>query len=341
MTEIRTDPVTGNQVIIATERGKRPTDLKSVLPEKKVKKIEDSCPFCPGNEEKTPPEISRINRRDKWTVRVVPNKYPAVSMESSCNINDSILFKKEKGKGKHEVIIESREHNKSFFYMDIKEFEYMLKMYKKRYKDLINLEGIKYVSIFKNYKKEAGASLEHPHSQAIALPLVPKLIKEELHGSKNYFEKEGNCIYCDIIKEELNNNERIITETKNFLVLAPYASIYSYHTQIIPKEHKSNFETINNKLIEELAILLFDIFNRMGRLLGDFPFNMYLHTLPKDEENHNKTYHWHMEIAPRLSNQAGFELGSGMYINTVAPEQAAKVLRSVPTNCCNKKAYIV
>lgn len=329
MPEIRKDPVLGRNVIIASERGKRPTDLLAITEDLRVKDYVETCPFCMGNEEKTPPEIDRMVQDNRWMVRVVPNKFPALSIESKCKEMDEGLFTKKNGLGYHEVIIESGIHSKSFFNMDTEEFEYILKMYRKRDKNLMKLDKIKYVSVFKNYKKKAGASLEHPHSQIMALPMVPNSIVEELEGSKRYYEEKERCIYCDMIREEIKSDERVVINTENFLVLEPYASIYNYETVITPKAHIVDFNEITDTLIRELAIVLKDTFSRMEKVLGDFPFNMYVHTLPKGYEEYRNSYHWHIVISPRLSNQAGFELGSGVYINTVAPEDAARSLRDV------------
>ncbi|EOD01537.1 galactose-1-phosphate uridylyltransferase [Caldisalinibacter kiritimatiensis] len=329
MPELRKDPVTGKHVIIAIERGKRPSDLKETNEEIKPKSYVETCPFCVGNEEKTPPEIDRIENENEWVTRVVPNKFPALSMESECEDSNQRLFWKKNGVGYHEVIIETRDHSKSLFNMEVNDFVNILKTYKKRYNELINKDEIKYVSIFKNYKKKAGASLEHSHSQAIALPLVPNLVKEELEASKKYFEKYKRCIFCDIINEEIKDDKRIVINDDHFVVLAPFASIYNYELMIIPKAHQHSFKDITENELKMLAESMKEVFNRLNKVIGDFPFNMYIHTLPKGMEKYKKSYHWHIEISPRLSNHAGLELGSGIYINTVAPEDAVKNLRNI------------
>ncbi|MTI68511.1 MAG: galactose-1-phosphate uridylyltransferase [Firmicutes bacterium] len=329
MTEIRKHPVTKKRVIIAVERNGRPSDLiKSEYKSDKEDFVE-TCPFCPGNEEDTPKEIMRFTKKNDWKVRVVPNKYSALSMKSKCKDDNSELFNKKNGLGFHEVIIEGRKHNSNYFNMNKEDFIYILHMHRERYKDLMMRKGIEYVSIYKNYQKKAGASLEHTHSQMIASPFIPSLIEEELISSKEYFDSKGSCIYCDILKEEIDKKERIVIESENFIVLTPFASMYNYEISIFPKSHQSSFIEMSIKEVRELAGLLEKIFKKMGNLLGEFPFNMFLHNAPLLKKEYDNSYHWHIGITPRFSTQAGFELGSGIYINTISPEDAAKTLRNI------------
>lgn len=328
MPEIRFDPLTGRQVIIAIERSKRPTDLKGAIEEEILDEFIEGCPFCPGNESKTPPETFRISVDDEWKVRVIPNKFPALALDSNCCEEKSKLYRMDNGIGIHEVIIENRKHNGSFFNITKEEYKYIIEAYKERYKTLIDKDNIQYVNVFKNYKKKAGASLEHSHSQIIASALVPYVIEEEILRSREYFNREKNCIFCDILKAERESNKRVITDNDSFTALCPYASKYNYEVLIMPNNHNSNFEKINDKEIEDLADILKHTFDKMYKILGDFPFNMFIHSLPKNMDSKDG-YHWHLEIVPRTSTHAGFEIGSGVYINSTPPEEGARLLREI------------
>ena len=331
MSEIRIDPITGRHLIFAVERDLRPTDLwnlaKEVNPMSELDYVQ-KCPFCKGNESATPEEILKVPDSEDWKVRVFPNKFPAIKSMDDENMQSSkphSIYEKYSGIGTHEVIVESPFHNTNYFTMNLEDFTIFIEAMVLRYKAIISNKDIEYVSFFKNHQKLAGASLFHPHSQLIGLNSVPDFVKYEVEGSKTFFDKTHSCPYCHILELELSKKERLIYENEHFAVICPFAPKYKYETWILPKKHLPYFETEDN--IDELAKALYFCFKAMYIELGDFPFNMFLHALPKTMKSGEIYYHYHFEINPRLSGNAGFELGTGIYINSIYPEEAAKKLK--------------
>lgn len=332
MSEIRIDPITKRQVIFAKERELRPSDLwtkdvkKLFLDMEKREDFDPRCPFCRGNEEITPPQRMSYPGEGDWEVRIVPNKFPAIREEASVKrIKTNLLFQKYSAIGYHDVIIESPLHNDNYFSMSEEHFERVIRMMHQRYTQMIEDEKVDFVSFFKNYQRLAGASLYHPHSQLIGLNSIPDFVRYEVEGSGSYYQKSGKCPYCDILKVELSKRERLVLENESFAAICPYAPKYKYEVWIIPKKHLAFFE--EEKEIRALSSILYRIFGTMHRVLGDFPYNLYLHALPKSMAGCEEFYHYHFEINPRISGNAGFELGTGIYINSVFPEQAAENLR--------------
>ena len=336
MTELRKDPIIDNWVIISTERGRRPLDYKIKTEEKK----KDNCVFCEGNESKTPPEIfafreeGTMENKPGWKVRVVPNKYPALKMEEKeIILKEAGMFKKMNGLGAHEVIIETPHHHKDFDNLSIDNIVLILKTYRQRYLDLYGDKRIKYILIFKNYGIDGGASLEHSHSQLIATPIIPQRIKEELRGAKEYFDLNTRCIFCDYIKQEIKSKDRLIKETEKYVAISPFAARFPFETWILPKYHNARYEEISDNDILSLAGIMKEILFRIKKKLNNPPYNFIIHTAPSKEfstrewPDLDKKYHWHIEIIPRLTKIAGFEWGTGFYINTTSPEEAARILR--------------
>lgn len=329
MPEFRKDPVTGRWVIIATERAKRPTDFVREAVEIKVG---NNCPFCPGNETKTPPEVLAYRSNGTapnspgWRLRVVPNKFPVLGIEGDLNKQGEGLFDKMNGIGAHEVIIETPGHEKTFASMAEKEIEDVLWSFRDRMLDLKKDKRFRYILIFKNHGAAAGASLEHTHSQLIALPIVPKRVREEVNGAKKYFELKERCVYCDIIRQEREQGVRVILENKDFVVESPYAPRFPFEAHILPKVHDSCFEEAQSFEYESLAKITKALVARMEKVLERPAYNLMIHTSPFGEER-NDFYHWHIEVMPKLTKVAGFEWGTGFYINPTPPEEAAKFLR--------------
>jgi len=327
MSELRKDPIVGRWVIISVERGKRPTDFISPSQKKKG----GFCPFCPGNEHTAPPEIMAFRPVDTqpnstgWTLRVVSNKFPALQIHGELIKTGEGIFDKMSGIGAHEVVIETPHHNLSLSTMPIKAVEDMLWAYYLRLNDLKKDQRFRYVLIFKNEGEDAGASLEHTHSQLIALPIVPKLVREEIDSAEQYFHFKERCIFCDVISQELEDGKRVIYENSNYLALAPFAPRAPFETWILPKKHESSFYP-PNKDFSMLADILQRIVKQMDRILDIPPYNFIIHTSPFYDET-NDYYHWHIEIMPKLTKIAGFEWGSGFYINPTPPEEAAKFMR--------------
>ncbi len=326
MPELRKDPISGRWVIISVERGKRPTDFKIRVPVKKG----GFCAFCNGNEHTTPPEILAVRHvlsdpdTPGWSVRVVPNKFPALNIESQLNKVNEGIFEKMDGVGAHEVIIESPEHNFTLSTMPLKSVEDTLSVFYKRISELKKDNRFKYVLVFKNEGDDAGATLEHTHSQLIALPIVPKLVDEEINNSRQYYKKNEKCIFCDIIRQETADRTRVISENENFISLAPYAPRSPFETWILPKNHESRFSPDGKFPL--LAQILQKTLKQIDKVLTLPPYNMMIHISPFEEEL-NKYYHWHIEIKPKLTKVAGFEWGSSFYINPTPPEEAARFMR--------------
>ncbi|HBY56774.1 MAG TPA: galactose-1-phosphate uridylyltransferase [Candidatus Atribacteria bacterium] len=336
MNELRKDPIIDNLVIISTERGRRPLDYKR----KKEKKKKNYCVFCEGNESKTPPEKyafreeGTLENTPGWKVRVVPNKYPALEMEDGKPIIEKVgIYEKMNGLGVHEVIIETPHHFENLDKLSIDNITLILKTYQQRYLSIFEDERIKYILIFKNYGIDGGASLEHSHSQLIATPIIPKRIEEELNGSTKYFHLKKRCIFCEYINQEIQFKERIIKETEKYVAISAFAARFPFETWVLPKFHNAYYEEISDDEIFDLARMMKEILFRINNKLNNPPYNFIIHTAPSkkfstDEwTDLDKKYHWHIEIIPRLTKIAGFEWGTGFYINPTSPEEAAKVLR--------------
>lgn len=328
MNELRRDPVVGRWVIVNQTYPKKPQDFR-VEPHHYDEPT--NCPFCFGNEHMTPPEIQAF-RHEKtlpnapgWQIRVVPNKFPALQIEGDLDKRGLGLFDLSNGVGAHEVIIETPYHTKDIPDLELHEIEKILEMYALRSKDLEKDRRFKYIMIFKNYGPAAGASLDHNHSQLIALPMIPKNVLEELVGATEYYEFRERCVFCDIIRQEVQEKERIIVENKHFLSFCPFVSRSSFEAWIIPKTHQASYCEITKEGIAELAGILKEVLSRIKRALNDPPYNFIIHTSPIDEEERHG-YHWHMEIMPRLSRIAGFEWGTGFYAVETPPETAVKYL---------------
>lgn len=329
MSELRKDPIIDRWVIIATERGKRPSDFGSTMEEKKPA---PNCPFCEGNEDKTPPEILSYRKSGTkpntpgWWTRVVPNKFPALTIEGNLERAGEGIFDMMSGRGAHEVIIETPNHNDTFLTLPVERVEEMLWAYRDRTMDLKKDPLIKYILIFKNNGKAAGASLEHPHSQLIATPSVPKRVGEEIEGSRRYFKYKDRCIYCDMVKQEIDSDQRVVWQNQDFVAICPYASRFPFETWILPKRHDYAYEDITKHEIMGLARIMKKVLSKVEKALNNPPFNYILHTSPCAED-HRAYYHWHIEFMPKLTQVAGFEWGTGFYINPTPPEDATGYLR--------------
>jgi len=328
--ELRKDPVTGRWVIIATDRARRPTDFIRHT----VVLKGGFCPFCPGNESKTPPEILAFRHgqgeRDKpgWSVRVVPNKYPALGIEGNLDRRADGMYDRMNGIGAHEVIIETPNHYETFTTMPAKSIENVLGAFRDRIVDLKQDRRFKYILIFKNHGEPAGATLEHPHSQLIALPIVPRHVLEELDGSRQYYDLKERCIFCDIVHEESSDDEaRLVAENRGFVTVSPYASRFPFETCILPRNHEASFENISSGDFASLAQMIRLVIGKMDAVLERPAYNMVLHTAPLAAQEHADYYHWHIELIPKLTKVAGFEWGTGFYINPTSPEEAARYLR--------------
>jgi UDPglucose--hexose-1-phosphate uridylyltransferase len=326
--ELRKDPVTGRWVIIATDRAKRPTDF---VRERVQIRGSGFCPFCYGNENRTPPEIlayrsdGSSRNAPGWSLRVVPNKFPALGIEGSLSRQGEGLYDKMSGIGAHEVIIETPDHKLTLATMPTRTIEDVLWAYRDRIIDLKKDRRFKYILIFKNHGEAAGASLEHTHSQLIALPVVPKRVREEVDGAREHYAFKERCIFCDIIRQEIESGVRLIAENADYLAMAPFAPRFPFEMWIIPKTHQCAFEESQKHEFEQLAPVLKDLLSRLDRVLDCPAYNYIIHTSPIGESTEDY-YHWHLEIMPKLTKVAGFEWGTGFYINPTPPEESAKFM---------------
>jgi UDPglucose--hexose-1-phosphate uridylyltransferase len=327
MPELRKDPIVGRWVIIATDRAKRP-DAPKAEPQTLAAAY---CPFCAGHERDTPHEIlayrDRNSRADEpgWRVRVVPNKFPALQVEGDLHKRGDGIYDKMNGIGAHEVIIECPQHEISLANLSEDNIREVFWVYRDRLVDLKKDPRLVYGMVFKNVGIAAGATLEHTHSQLIVTPIVPISVWEEMTGALEFFNYRGRCIYCDMIQQELSTEKRIVLDTPNFLSFAPYAARFPFETWIVPKAHNSHFENIQKTEVDELGTLLKTILLKIEVALDRPAYNYIIHTSPFDTQA-LPHYHWHIEVIPRLTRVAGFEWGTGFYINPVPPEQAAAFL---------------
>jgi UDPglucose--hexose-1-phosphate uridylyltransferase len=331
MPELRKDPVVGRWVIISTDRSRRPTNFTPV----RVEKTTSFCPFCPGQEDKTPPEVYAC-RQDGggpnstgWKVRVVPNKFPALQIEGALDRRGEGLYDKMNGVGAHEVVIEGPAHGMDLADLPVEHLVEVLKAYRERMMDLHRDRRFRYVLIFKNHG--AGATLEHTHTQLIATPIIPKILMEELEGARRYHELKERCVFCDIIQQDTadHNGRRVVVMNDRFLTIEPFAPRFPFETWILPRRHDSSFQVVqDDDEFKDLAKILKDTLGRLNRALDRPPYNFVIHTAPVTE-GELEYFHWHLEIMPVLTRVAGFEIGSGFYINPTPPEDAAQYLREI------------
>jgi UDPglucose--hexose-1-phosphate uridylyltransferase len=333
MPELRKDLITREWVVIAKERAKRPGDFNHHRQEAAVTTKDHSvCPFCEGNESMTPPEIYAIRDDSSnpdtrgWSVRVVPNRFPALEKGIPLNRGPAGIYDRMNGMGAHEVVIETPEHGKRVSDLSLEQVKNVLKVYQRRYSELKAEPHLKYVLIFRNYGKVAGASIEHPHSQIIATPMIPQQVWVQVKGLEQYYEYRARCAYCQIIEEELKEGIRIAAQNNFFVSIEPFASKYPFETWIMPRKHRSNLLEAGEEELKDLAEILKETLQRIHACLSDPPYNLMFINAPWSYES---LFHWHIEIIPRLTIAAGFELGTGIYINVAAPEDTARYLREV------------
>jgi UDPglucose--hexose-1-phosphate uridylyltransferase len=329
MPELRKDPITERWVIISTERARRPSDfVREPLPTTSSGRF---CPFCPGNERKTPAEVLAYRdgsgpNQPGWSLRVIPNKFPVLGIEGDLLREGEGIFDKMQGIGAHEVVIETPEHALSITDLSEKAIEQVLWAFRERIADLKNDRRLRYVLLFKNQGEAAGATLEHTHSQLIALPVVPKRVQEEMDGAKTYYDLKERCVFCDLIRQETRARTRVVAETDRYVVLQPYAARFPFETWIIPKQHRSHYEDMDAVHLENFAWVLKSTLRKIDRVLERPAYNFLIHTAPL-QQGANPYFHWHAEVIPKLTRVAGFEWGTGFYINPTPPEESAQFLR--------------
>jgi UDPglucose--hexose-1-phosphate uridylyltransferase len=338
--QYRYDILQKRWVIVASERGKRPQDFS--IPREDIEPA--FCPFCQGHEDKTPHEILALREPGTrangtgWKVRVVPNKFPALRVEGQPEREADGIYDCMNGIGAHEVVIETPVHSSRMADRDVDEIALVLRVYRDRLTDLMRDSRLKYVLIFKNSGSAAGASLSHPHSQLIATTVTPRAVAMELNSCQEHHQVKERCLVCDILKQELGTRDRLVAVDDRFVAFCPYASRFPFEVFIAPRNHLHDYSRISDQDLRSLAGTLKDVLSRYRDALEDPPYNFILHTTPNVNVHPHRShywdtiefdYHWHLELFPRITRVAGFEWGSGFYINPTPPEDAAKYLRSL------------
>ena len=333
MPELRFDYTTADWVVFAPLRKLRPQyESRAPLPVSEASQDAADCPFCPGNERFTPHEIfsfrSNPEVETSWQVRVVPNKFPALRIEEDHHrVQGGKIFERMGGCGAHEVVVESQDHSRFLAQQSMEQIELLLKTLQQRYIDLKRDKRFQTIIVFKNHGAGAGTSLKHPHWQIIATPVVPRLLRTKCSEAMDYYDRTGNCLYCDLTQEELAAEKRVIATNDEFAAFVPYAAHLPFETWILPRRQQSTFDQLEPRQVGPLAEILKNVLLKLYVGLENPNFNLTIDAAPRGDED-KEYFQWHIRIMPRLATQAGFELGSGMSINTVLPEEAAAFLRN-------------
>jgi len=335
MPELRQNIASKEWVIIATERAKRPEDLvqpRRPLTEDRPKWDKD-CPFCPGNEE-IDLEIMRIPERGPWQLRAVCNKYPALRLEGERMRTFEGVHRQITGVGYHEVLVESPLHNTCPALESAVEVSLMLEAFKIRGREIAHDPRIEQIIYFKNHGERAGTSLAHPHTQLIGLPIVPYSIRARTEEARRYFDDTGRCVFCHMLSDELRDGKRLVTKSKFFVAFIPYAALSPFHIWILPRRHESDFLNVTAHELADLGHLMRRVLRKLYVGLRDPDYNYVLRSAPLHDLG-AEYLHWYVTIVPRVTRSAGFELGSGMFINQALPEASAAFLRGVDEDQTN------
>jgi len=335
MSLLRHDLTTNDWVIFAPERARRPHEWKQCAEQSATPAPSATgCPFCPGNERMTGPEVHALRGSSPpnspgWSVRVVPNKFPALRIEEeSRRFEEGPVFRYMGGCGAHEVIVESPDHDRFLAHQPVEQVESLLRTLQFRFNDLMRDRRFQTIVIFKNHGEQAGTSLRHPHCQLIATPVVPQLLRLRHRVATEYFDQSGRCLYCVLLEQELSAGRRVVAENADYAAIAPYASHVPFELWICPKRHQASFGRVESARLWSLAELLKTVLQKLHVGLENPAFNLTVNTAPRGDEDEDY-FLWHLQILPRLTTPAGFEMGSGMSINPVLPEEAAAYLRNV------------
>jgi len=325
ISELRFNLGSKDWVLIATGRGKRPDTFA------KQQRIKDSTPeseclFC-NLETQEKPVLEYKDENGQWLLAVIPNKYPAFTRSDGLHERAEGPYSLMDGVGFHEVVI-SRDHHKSLAEMPKEQACRVIDAYQERYLHLAKEKFINYISIFHNHGREAGASMGHPHSQIIAIPLIDPDLLRSLNGSRIFFENQSECVHCKMIEWDIEDHQRVVFENKEFIALAPFASRVSFEIRIYPKEHHAYFERISDSEKVFLTEMLQTVLHKIFVGLNDPPYNFFVHTAPCDGKDYSH-YHWYIDVLPKTDTWAGFELGAGIEISTIEPEKAAEYLRNI------------
>jgi UDPglucose--hexose-1-phosphate uridylyltransferase len=330
MPELRQNQFTKEWVIIATERAKRPEELVVKRVAKDIPTYSAKCPFCPGNESQTPPQVLRFppSEAAPWQVRIFPNKFAALSRDADPRRSFERSHRKIQGFGVHDVIVETPDHSLAMANMPETTIAAILQAYKTRYDELSLDPRIAHITIFKNHGADAGTSLEHPHSQLIATPVISSQVRQRFQEALRHWDDYGDCMFCEMIREEMFQRTRVVAVSQHFVALEYFASATPFSTYIYPLRHMASFGDITAEEVNDLARLMKTVLAKLYVGLNNPDFNYVIRSAPAESAG-VKYYHWYVSVIPRLTRVAGFELGSGMFINTVLPEAAAEFLRNV------------
>lgn len=327
MHELRKDPLLGRWVAV----------LSKSLPPSEYQVLENitesDCLLCPGKEGETPAEITSIKEDGRWLVRVIPHFNPLFQIEGDLGRRGVGMYDRMNNIGANEIVIETPEHERSPEDIGIDQINRVLNVYRDRLADLEKDARLRYVFIYKNRGRAAGAIFSHPHSQVVATPIIPKRIKEELDGAKQYYAYKERCIFCDMMREEMRMEDRVIYETRDFIAFSPFAPKFPFEFWILPKRHSCAYQDIIGSEIEDLSLMMMTMIQKLKKVLNNPPYNLVIHTapnrIPRKDHWHTlgEDFHWHIEVMPRLIRMSGFEWGSGFYILSTSPEEGAKYLR--------------
>ncbi len=322
MAKLRQNIITGKWVVIAPERAKRPEDFVMAAAPKRP--IDKECPFCLSNP-KSAYQFS-IKEAETNNIYSIPNKYPAFTDEEEVIEDAGELYFSTKSLGGHEVII-IKDHQKEVYEGGWELMTELFGVYVDRYKYFQKNPIIEYIMVINNKGPEAAASIEHPHSQLFASSIIPNQIEDELKGSKAFFFDKKKCVYCAMIKEEKQLEVRVVSENEDFIAFTFFAARFPFEIWVIPKKHSAFFEDISEGELDNMGKIVYDCLSKLNKSLKFPPFNWWIHTGPTKRNHIGNFYHWHLEIAPRVSKFGGYEMGSGIVIDVVSPEMAAQFLK--------------
>lgn len=326
MSELRYNTISGDWVIIASERAKRPKDFKKTEEGKKpIDRYQKECPFCVGNEAASGEETFRMGDGKSWQIRCLYNKFPALSPKEPLSRQSGIIYNHITGFGFHEVVIEHPRHDMMIPLMSDENVENIIKTYKNRYVSMEAQEGIEAIVIFKNQGPRAGASLIHPHSQIVATPIVSPDLRRRMERAARHYDVTGKCVFCAVLEEETSQKKRMVLETDSFVSFVPFAAAAPFLVWIVPRRHMPAFNEINDGELKDLARHLKAVLSKLYNGLDNPDYNYTIRSAPICEKG-TEYFHWYLSIVPRITNPAGFELGSGIFINASIPEECAEFL---------------
>jgi len=332
MGEFRCNPIIGQWVMVEDDaHSLGPQDYEKADQTRTKQAV---CQFCEGREDQTPEEVDAVRHDGSpangpgWSARVVPNRFPALRIEGSLEKRGMGIYDISNGIGAHEIVIETNDHTRDLADLSVDEIAGVLKLFQRRILSLAKDKRFKYIMIFKNFGRSAGTSVEHAHSQIIALPMVPRSVLAELEGGRQYFGFRGRCVYCDMIQQEYEDQERLVVDNGTFLAFCPYVPQYSFESWVIPKDHESHFHTLTDERRRQLAEVLKEILSRLMACLHQCSYNFYLHTAPVNYQD-SESFHWHIEIVPQIARESGYEWGTGFSLVRTSPVKAAAYLKEV------------